>query len=212
MLPDPLSGECFAAFGEENLTGGDFVFFGELEQLPAQLSGQEDRADLPLQRDIGPTRPRGLHGDVPDLGHPDAGSADGLQQQLHLTGGRRHQAGVIAAGEIAGGVPEGAALELQEPDPAAVPAQEVEQSVDGGESGVDGSRGKALVQQMGLPLGGSFPGHRPAIQPCQKRAGGVSVFLDRSGGALLLLQQRSIIFNVCACQDAVFHPSHHRWI
>lgn len=59
--PDGLSGEGPAVFGEEDLTGGDFLFSGEPEQLPAQFFGQEDGADFSLQRDIGPPGPTGLH-------------------------------------------------------------------------------------------------------------------------------------------------------
>ena len=57
-------GQSLTASGEKNLPGGDFVFLSVLEQLPAELSRQEDGTDFPLQRDLRPPRPGGFYGEI----------------------------------------------------------------------------------------------------------------------------------------------------
>ena len=52
-----------------------------LQQLAAQLTGDQDRADFPLQRHLRPAAAGGLHGQVFHLTHPDSGGADGLHEQ-----------------------------------------------------------------------------------------------------------------------------------
>ena len=81
LRPDLPAGERTAVSGEKDLAGSGFLLPGVLQQLLAQLPGDEDGADFTLQRHLGPAQGDGLHGDIPDLGDPDAGGADGLQQQ-----------------------------------------------------------------------------------------------------------------------------------
>jgi len=58
-----------------------FCFLGVLLQLPAQLAGQEDRADFPFQGDVRTSGPRRLDCDVFYLADTDACSADYLHER-----------------------------------------------------------------------------------------------------------------------------------
>ena len=49
LRPDLPPGQRLAAFGEEDLAGSGFLLSGVLEQLAAQLAGEEDGADLALE-------------------------------------------------------------------------------------------------------------------------------------------------------------------
>ena len=54
---------------------------GVLEQLAAQLAGEEDGADLALEGDIRLTGTGGLHSDIAHLADSDAGGADCFHDQ-----------------------------------------------------------------------------------------------------------------------------------
>ena len=49
LCPDLAPAHRLSASGEKNLTRGIFLLSGVVQQLPAELAGQKDRADLPLQ-------------------------------------------------------------------------------------------------------------------------------------------------------------------
>ena len=57
------------------------MFSGVFQQLFAQLSRQQNRANFALQRDGGAASPNSLHRDVPHLAHSDARGADGLHDE-----------------------------------------------------------------------------------------------------------------------------------
>ena len=65
LRPDLTAAHRFSASGEKNLAGGDFLFSGVFQQLFAQLSRQQNRANFTLQRDGGAASPDSLHRDVP---------------------------------------------------------------------------------------------------------------------------------------------------
>ena len=103
------------------------------------------------------------------------------------------------------GIPENAVLELEEFYPAVLPAQEPEQTVDGGELGVDRGRGLTALQQAGFPAGCQFLRCWAALQPGRKGADVAEVFFDGGGGALLLAEEAGVGGDVGLCQRAVFH-------
>ena len=118
LRPDLPAGKTGSASGEKDLAGGGVLFFGVLQQLPAQLARQQDGADFALQAHLRPAPPGRLHGEVAHLAHPDAGGADGLQQQgqpLPAQGpGRVQQAAVLRPRQLPAGVPEQLALDAVE--------------------------------------------------------------------------------------------------
>ena len=59
--PYLFPGQTRSASGKENLTGGDFLFPGILQQLPAELVRDKDGPYLPLEGDLCPTPLGGLH-------------------------------------------------------------------------------------------------------------------------------------------------------
>lgn len=164
--PNLLSGNGFSASGEEDLAGGDFLFSGVLQQLSAQLSGQQNGADLSFQGNLRFSFLCRLHGDPLDFRHPDARGADGFQQEgkaaLFLPEGSVQQAAVFLPGELFGGLPEGAPLQAQGIHPAVVPALGPEEGVQGRQLAVDCGGEKAHRKKMLLPLRYSFPRHGPA--------------------------------------------------
>ena len=78
LRPDLPAGQGLAFGREEQRPGGDLLLSGVFEKLPAQLAGEHDDPDLPLEGDLRPALPRRLHGDILNLADPDAGGADGL--------------------------------------------------------------------------------------------------------------------------------------
>ena len=81
LRPELASPHGLSAFGEENLTRGNFLLFRVFQQPPAQLSRQQDGADLSLQRDGGTAFLCRLHGDIAHLADSDAGGADCFHDQ-----------------------------------------------------------------------------------------------------------------------------------
>ena len=67
LRPNLFSGKPCAVSGEEHLAGDGLLFFGILQQLPAQLVGQQDGAYLALQGDFRFSKMEGLYGDILDL-------------------------------------------------------------------------------------------------------------------------------------------------
>ena len=147
------------------------------------------RQSLPGSR----TAPSGrLHGDIPKLGHPYAGGADGLQQQLQpglpAASGGVHQALVLPPGQLPGTLPEGPALELQIPRLAPFRPQKHQQAVDCGQLGVHRGRGPALGDQRLFPGVDQLFAHRPPLQPRGEGPRVPQVLFHRGGGPLLLEQ------------------------
>ena len=70
--PDLFPVHSHTALGDEDLTRGDFVFFGVFLQLAAQAVRQQDGADIPLQRDFRRPGTDRLHRDVFHLADLDA--------------------------------------------------------------------------------------------------------------------------------------------
>lgn len=81
LRPDLASPHGLSASGEKNLARGDFLLFRVFQHPPAQLSRQQDGADLSLQRDGGTAFLCRLHGDIAHLADSDAGGADRLHDQ-----------------------------------------------------------------------------------------------------------------------------------
>lgn len=115
----------------------------ELRYLTVEAA-EKGCAEISLKGKIRPSRSRRLHGKVFHLADPDAGGADSFHQQgqpflptLPRCGG---QDVVVAARQVAGGIPEHPALDFQEFGPD-VPAEKAKQAVDGSQHCIDGGRG-----------------------------------------------------------------------
>ena len=196
LPPDPVAGERSAVPGAKDRAGGDFLLPGELQQLPAQLPRQQDGADLPLQPHLRPAAAGGLHREVAHLRDPDAGGADGLHEKLQPLPapglGGLHQPPVLLAGQLPLPVPEDAPLHPQKFHPALLPAQEAEESVEGGELGVDRGGREPAGQQVFPPARRPLPRHRAAAHERREGPHVPQVLLHRRRGALLLPQRLGV--------------------
>ena len=81
LRPDLLSGHTSAASGEKDLTGGDFLPRCIPHQLPAELSRQQNGADLALHPNFCFALLNCFDCEIPHFTDPDAGGADGFQQK-----------------------------------------------------------------------------------------------------------------------------------
>ena len=185
------------------------MLFGVFQQLAAQLTRQKDGANLALEGDFRLPGPGRLHGEVFDLADPDAGGADGLDQQgqpRFPPGPCRGGEGVVVGpGQVPAFVPEHPPLESEELDPAVLPAQEAEQAVEGGQRPVDGGGGAPQLHQMGLPLQGLCLRERTPAQPAGKGPDVPEIFFD--GGRAFLLQPKVIRvrLKLFGCQTVFIH-------
>ena len=190
--PDLPAANAAAAFGAEDLAGGNALAAGKLFQLAAQPPRQQNGPHLAFQADLGAAAAHRLAGDVPQLRHTDAGGADGLQQQGKALAagpaGGVQQTVVVGAGQLAAGVAEGAALHPQKPRPKLRPAGKAEKAVKGDQHAVDGGRRVTGVRQMRFPRGGRAGLRRRAAQPPGKGGHAAAVGLDGAGGFFPLLQ------------------------
>ena len=166
--------------------------FGVLFQLPAQPAGQQNRPQLPPQGNLRLPGVRRLHGDILHLAHPDAGGADGLQQQgqplpPQPVGGVQKPL-VLLPGELPPVVPEQPALNFQGLDFTVLPAQKGEKLIYRRHHGIDGDGGVSPLQQTVPPGRRPVPGDLRSAQPGGRRGHVPNVFFNGAGGALLLPQ------------------------
>ena len=165
------------------------MFSGVFQQFAAKLARQQDGANFSLEGDLGPTPLGGLHGDIPHLGHPDTGSADGLHQQgqplLPTRSCRGQQPLVLLAGQFTACVAEQAALDFQKFCPALVPAQKMKQSVKCSQHRINGHRGVVFREQVIPPFGNQFPGNWSAVQPAGKGPDIPEILFNGAGAPLL---------------------------
>ena len=193
LRPNLLARQRTTASGEKHLTGGDFLFSGVFEELPAELAGDEDGADFALQGDFRLARLCRCHGDIPHFTDPDARGADGLHEQGQALFSRflcrSNQPFILLFCEFLVGLPEQAALEPQMLHPAVLPAHKGQESVQGRELPVDGSGVVILGQQL------RFPGRSAGL--CDLSAGEkrgkepqLPEILFHGGAAPLLLPQK----------------------
>ncbi len=208
LPPDLFAGDGLTASGEKYFSGGGLVFPGVLEQLPAELRRKQDGPDLAFQADLRPAGPRGFDRDLLDLRYPDAGSADGFHAEpkalLSLRCRGIEKTLVFGARQLPVLLPERLSLDAEELDLAVLPAQEPKQRIDGGEHGVDGSGGAALLDQMLPPCGGVFFIQLPAPQPRGKFGGVMEVFADGAGGTVFAFQADSKV------SQRIFHYGHRK--
>ena len=151
----------------------------------------------------------GLDGKVFDLAHADAGRTDALHQQRKtgiagaLRGGE--QTVILRARQLALGSAKNAALDLEEPRAAILPAEEAEQAVQRGKRGVDGGWGLPPLGQMCLPFGHGFFCDCRAVQPYGKGADAAQIFLPRCHGVLVLLQLAVVSLDHGHCDFPLVH-------
>ena len=210
LRPDLPAGKAAAASGEKDLAGGGLLLPGVLQQLPAQLAGQQDGADLALQADHGPACQGGFHREIADLADPDAGGADGLQQQgqpLPAQGaGGAQQAVVLLPGQVPAVIPEQPPLDAQRADPQLRPAQKGEEAVQCRQLGVDGGRGLSAGQQGGLPGSRRILGEGALSQPGGKGRHVPAVLLHGAGALLLPAQLVPECLHLRFGDRRVVHP------
>lgn len=195
--PDLPPVHAFSARGEKNLAVGDFLLFGVFQQLAAELRGQQNRANLALQCDLGTAASCGFHGEKLHLADADTGRADALHQQRKpsisaaLRGGE--QTGILRARQLSLRCAEDAVLDFQKFCAAVLPAEEAEQAVQRGKRGVDGGRGLMLPSQMCLPFRHGILRDRRAAQPRGEGSDAAQIFFPRSIGSLLLPQSVAVL-------------------
>lgn len=191
---------------EKNLTSSDFLFSGVLHQLSAQLGREQDRADLALEGDGGPSRQCRLHGDIPQLGHADAGGAERLHDEgeafLPALPRGGEEAVVLLLRQLAGAVPEDLALDAQKFELDRQTGKPAE-AVDGGQHGVDRAGRVAPVAQVAFPARGGLFGDSAAIQPVSKGRQVAAVFRDRPRRPLVRQKGQAVGVDALCCDDVV---------
>lgn len=203
-----------SAFGEKDLTGGGFLLFGVLHQLVAQLGGQQDRADLALEGDGGPSCPRRLHGDIPQLGHADAGGAQGLHDEGEAflpafpRGGE--QAVVLLLRQLLGAVPEDLPLDLQKFH-LDVPRHKAAEAVHRRQHRIDRARRIAAVAQVVFPSRGGLLRYDAPVQPAGKRRQITAIFRDRSRRPLVRQKGQAVGVDALCCDDVVHVDTSWMW-
>ena len=195
LLPDIRAVHRLSAFCAEDRPGSDAPFHGIPAQAAAELSGEQDGAELSLTADGGLPPVDGFPCDEAELRDADSGGAKHLhdEQQPEPTAvpGCRQQAEILPAGELPARLPKESSLHLERPHPAVFSAQIVQQGVDSRHFPVDGRHGIALSHK-GIPPGdqlGFF--QRQGIQPGGKPPGFPEIFLP-GGGAVLRTGQPAL--------------------
>ena len=178
------------------------MLFGVFQQLAAQLARDENGTDLALERYLCSAPLGGLHGDIPHLGHPDAGGADGLQHQrqagaARLPGGT-DQIGVLLGGDLAFLGAVRLVLNPQAVNAAVLAGDHAEKTVQRGQDGVDAAGGVGahkvgLVVQHGVAL------QRRVAQPQGEALDVAEVFVQGGGGFLLVFQQGAKLRQLVGC-------------
>lgn len=203
-----------SAFGEKDLAGGGFLFSGVLHQLAAQLGGQQDRADLALEGDGGPSRQRRLHGDIAKLGHANARGAERFHDEgeafLPTLPRGGEQAVVFLLRQLLGAVPEDLPLDAQKFELDRQTGKPAE-AVDRRQHGVDGAGCVVPVQQAGFPSGGGLLGDGAAVQPEGKGGQVAAVFRDRPRRALVRQKGQAVGVDVFCCDDVVHVDTSSMW-
>ena len=182
LRPDLPAAEGRPVSGEKDLAGGGLLLFGVLQQLATQLIREKDGADLAFQGDLRPPRFGGFHRDIPHLGYADAGGTDGLHQQGQTLLALRFCCGgegvVVASGQVPAVIPEHSPLDLEKLHPAVRKSQKVQQTVQGGEHGVDAGGGVALLHQIGFPRRCLLLGDLPPAQPAGEATNVPEIFFN----------------------------------
>ena len=91
--PNLITRHGLAAFGAKNRAGGGFLLRGKLEQLAAELRGQQNHANLALECNFRLTILRGLNGDILHLADANTGGADGFHQERETVVARSFRRG-----------------------------------------------------------------------------------------------------------------------
>ena len=79
--PDLPPRYSLSAFGEKDLTGSDFLFFSIFQQLPAELSRDQNGADFSFQRDLRTPSFDSLHRQIFYFGDTYSCGADAFNQK-----------------------------------------------------------------------------------------------------------------------------------
>ena len=115
-LPDRHPTEWFAAAGQKDRPHMDAVLLAPLLQPVAEFGGQQNLPALTFAADGRLAAADGLGRDELQFRHPDAGGADGFEQQLGALvaagAGGGEQAEILGAGEFAARVSKDLALAL----------------------------------------------------------------------------------------------------
>ena len=173
---------------EKETSGGNAGCFHILPQELSQRIRQKDHTGLALAAHRRPSRVHRFGGDVPQLAHPDAGAADGLQHIEKLRPlGRCHKAGIFLAGKLPSLVGKEAALHGQGLHAAVGMAKEAEIAVDPGKHGVDAGGLVSLAQHF-LVAYRPLLGDPAPVQPAQEGTDIPQILFYRGGAFLVLVQ------------------------
>ena len=162
LRPDIASIEGLSVAGDEDRAGMDAVFLRVIQKQPFQLSGEQNCAGFAFTGDDKLSASHGLHGEEAQFRHPDAGTADGLQQQAQPGTVSRglQQAQIFRFGQFlffrAVGLPLGSDVFHL----AVRPAQKTEQTVETGQHGVNGADCVFFVHQIPFVGDHQFLGYR----------------------------------------------------
>ena len=187
QLPDRHAAKRFPCAGQKYRAGVDAVFLAPLLQPVAEFGGQQNLPALALAADGRLAAADCLGRDELQFRHPDAGGADGFEQQLGalvagLPGGGE-QAEILGAGEFAARVGENAPLPFEGLGLTRRVVYGFLVVVDSSQQRVDGRRGVALGRQAVSPGSDRFPVRALARPGVGEKAGqGAGVLLDGEPG------------------------------
>lgn len=163
--------------------------FCVLQELTAQLPRQQHRPGLALAADSDlPLRHR-LRCEIAQLGYPDAGGADGLENQLQpgISPGGFQKPEILLPAQLLLLPAVGLVLAPQILHPAVRPSQKGHEAIEGCQHRIDRAQAVALLQLL-LIGQGQFLGQVPSGGITQKRRR-IPQILLQSGAALLLPDQ-----------------------
>lgn len=155
LPPDICPVDGLARAGHENHPAFDPLLRRIAEQFLFQRLYDKNCPSLRLAVHHRFSAPDRFHGDIPQLADPDAGSADGLQDQAEppiVPALRRpDQAGVFLPGQFLFFGAVDLLLQFQHFHLQIVPAQKGEQTVETGQHGIDAPHGAAPLQVLFVP-------------------------------------------------------------
>ena len=170
LCPYCFAIQRFSVPCEKDHTGADFLFSGIIQQPFSQLAGNQDRPGLGLAVHNDLTTAHRLHSKEFQFRYPDAGAADGLDHKvkLLLVFGCFQQPQILRLGQLLILGTIGLPLASKILNLAVWPAQEVQQLIDGGQHGIDGTDGIPLFLQGALIGNGVLLSDIQAKRICKK--------------------------------------------
>lgn len=189
LLPDVAPVQGISPSGAEEDAGVDPLPFCVIQQQPFQLPRHQDPPGFALAPDGNLPGAHRFHGEVFQLRDPDAGGADGLQDQIQpgLLPGRGQQPQIVFFGQLPVFPAVGLPLAPQDLYLAVLPAQEGQQAVHACQHGVYRPEGIIFLHKLLLVGDHQLLGHRFSCGVGGKGSRVPEIFLHR-GGAFFFFQ------------------------